>query len=256
MKLSDVRPDFQNEIGGILEVRLLRRIGIKPKIAQRGRKDIVRRIEHVNAAIFESRDVLRFENGVPTVDPGIGTEYLLRHLHVVADAGRAPHVVGAVLVAWVIDSELFRHERPSIGEIGQFRLVELLEHIGLDLALQEIGGRNDEVIARFSRQQTRLQRLIGVESVVDDLDPGFLGELLEHPRRHIVRPVIEVDDPLISPRRRHHHTQQHGNREKESYFLAPHRRCTASDKRSSAVSSVESFLAKQKRTTEVTAAFS
>src|SRR3954463_7337796 len=106
MELPDIRPDLQNEIGGILEVGLLCRIRIKPKVAQRRRKDIVRRIEHVNAAVFESPYVLGIENEVPTVDPGIGTKYLPHQLHVVADAGRAPHVVGAVLVAWVIDSKL------------------------------------------------------------------------------------------------------------------------------------------------------
>ena len=192
-----------------------------------------------------------------------GPRIFCADLDVVADAGGAPHVIGAVIIAGIVGRELLGHHRPGVGEVGQLRLVELQENLGRDLALQEIAGGNDDVVARFAGQQPRLQRLVGVERVVDHLDAGFLGEVLQHPRRHVVRPVVEIDRALLGTRRR---KQQHrGNRAERSamriagpvsHLVYLFRRCTASDRRSSAVSSVASFLEKQNRTTDVTASCS
>ena len=88
--------------------------------------------------------------------------------------------------AGIVDSEPLRHHRPDVDEVRQFRLVELPENTGLDLALQEISRGHDNIVARFSSEQPCFQCLIGVERVVDDLDSGFPGEVLKHPRRHIV----------------------------------------------------------------------
>ena len=71
----------------------------------------------------------------------------MRDLDVVSNPGRAPHVVGGVLITRIVDRKLLCHDRPGICEIGQLRLVELLEYVGLDLALQEISCRNDDIIA-------------------------------------------------------------------------------------------------------------
>ena len=119
MKLADIGSDFQHEIGGLFEVGLFGRIRIEPEIAQCRRKNIIGRIQHVNAAILEFGQVLRFEDDVPTVDLGVGAENLLYRLDVVADARGAPHVVGAVEITGVINGELFRHHRPGIGEVRQ-----------------------------------------------------------------------------------------------------------------------------------------
>ena len=236
--------------------------GSMPEITQRRREDIVGGIQHVDAAILELREVFRFENDVPAVDLGIGPEDFLRHLDVVADAGGAPHVVGAVIVAGIVGRELLGHHRPGIGEVRQLRLVELQENLGRDLALQEIAGGNHDVVAGFAGQQPRLQRLVGVERVVDDLDAGFPGEVLQHPRRHVVRPIVEIDRALFGLGGREQ--QSRGQRRNKANLIAGElahlfylfRRCTASDKRSSAVSSVASRLAKQNRTTDVTASCS
>src|SRR5437899_7783468 len=105
MKLAYIWSDFQDEIGGLFKVSLLGRIGIEPEIAQCRRKNIIGGIQHVNAAIPELRQVLRFEDDVPTVDPGVGSEDFLHRLYVVAYAGRAPHVVGGICIARIVDSE-------------------------------------------------------------------------------------------------------------------------------------------------------
>src|SRR4029077_8588461 len=144
----------------------------------------------------------------------------------------------------------------------QLRLVQLQKYLGRDLALQEIAGGNHDVVAGLARQPPRLQRLVGVKRVVDHLDAGFPGEILQHPRRHVVRPVVEIDRALLGTGRRNQ--QGRGNRAYDGNGIAGPtghlvyllRRWTASARRSSAVSSVASFLEKQNRTTEVTASCS
>src|SRR5581483_2397864 len=109
-------------------------------------------------------------------------------------------------------------------------------------------------------QKTRLQRLVGIEGVVHYLDAGLAGEVFEHPRRHVARPVVEIDGTFFSPRKVRQRQQRKGDgcadqghdALLEQHLHPRYRRCTASDKRSSAVSSVASRLAKQKRTTVVT----
>src|SRR6185312_11237728 len=141
--------------------------------------------------------------------------------------------------------------------------VELLENVRGDLALQEVCGWDHDVVAGLAREQPRLQRLVGVEGVVDHLDAGLLGEILQDIRRHIVRPIVEIDDALPGPRLGRYQQCRSSERQEEAKpargkhpyptFL---RRCTASDRRSSAVSRVASFFAKQNRTTVVTASCS
>ena len=172
------------QIGGLVEIGLLRGVRVEAEIVQRRRHDVVGGIQHVDAAVLEPGELLRLEHDVPgghrRFDRAVGFEHVARLLDVVADAGRAPHVIDGVLVAGIVDREPLRDLRPDIAEIGQLRLVELLEHAGLDLALEEIGGRHHDVVAGFAGEQLGLQRLVGIEGVVADLDAGFLGEGLDH----------------------------------------------------------------------------
>ena len=128
---------------------------------------------------------------------GMSPSRLANLLHVDADAGRAPHVVDGVLVAGVEHGEALLDLRPHVGEVRQLRLVELLEDLGADQPLQERPRRHHDVVARFAGKQLRLDDLVVVVGVVDDLDAGLLRELLEHLRIDIVRPVIDVDDALL-----------------------------------------------------------
>ena len=149
-----------------------------------------------------------------------GPRIFCDRLDVVADAGGAPHVVGGVIVAGIVDREPLGHHRPGVGEVRQLRLVELLENLRGDLALQEIAGRHHDVVAGLAGQQPRLQRLVGVEGVVDHLDAGLPGEVLQHPRRHVVRPVVEIDRALLRLR---------GRERQRRRAIAPIRRMRASD---------------------------
>src|SRR5258707_12248655 len=108
MKLAHIWSDFQDETGGLFKVSLLGRIGIEPELAQCRGKNILGGTQHVNAAIPELRQVLRFEDDVPTVDAGAGSEDFLHRFYIVAYAGRAPLVIGGICIAGIVDSEPFR----------------------------------------------------------------------------------------------------------------------------------------------------
>ena len=87
-------------------------------------------------------------------ETGTGKEVVARAIHSRSPRHSKPFIrvnCGAIPTE-LIDSQLFGHERPGIGEARQFCLVEFLEHVGHDLALQEVGGGHHDVVAGFPRQ--------------------------------------------------------------------------------------------------------
>ena len=197
MEFSHIGTDLAEQRRRAIEIVRLGGVRIEMQIMQRRRHYVVGGIEHVDAAVLELGDDLRLEHHVPAIDLGIGAQARVHRLDVVADAGGAPHVVDAVSVAGVVGGKPPGDLRPLVHDIGQLALVELLEHAGLDLALQEIGGRHHHVVARLAGEQLGLQRLVGVEGVVDHLDAGARGEQLEHGRVDIVRPVVDIDHAVL-----------------------------------------------------------
>ncbi len=79
----------------------------------------------------------------------------------------------------------------------QLALVELLEQACLDLPLQKIGGRHHEVVAGLAGEQLHLQRVVGIEGVVAQLDAGLLAEGCQHGRIDIIRPVEHIQHALL-----------------------------------------------------------
>ena len=220
MELAHRRADREHQIGRLLQLGGIPRIGIEAEIFQRRRQDVVGGIEQINAAGLELGEVLRLEDDVPAVDLGVGPENFAHLLDVVADPGGAPHVVDRVQVAGIVGGEPLRDLRPKIDQVRQLALVELLKDPGLDLALEEKAGRHHHVIAGLAGQQLGLQRIVGIEGVVAHLDAGLLGEILDHGRLDIVRPIVDVDDlslraggggPQGSDRSRDGEGTMHGN---------------------------------------------
>ncbi len=119
MKLADIRPDLADEVGGRFEIGRLGGIGIEPEIVQRGGKNVIGGIQHVNPAILELGELFRLEDDVPAVDFRIGAEDVPHRLDIVADTGGAPHVIGGVLIAGVINRQPLRQRRPGIDQIRQ-----------------------------------------------------------------------------------------------------------------------------------------
>jgi hypothetical protein len=81
-------------------------------------------------------------------------------------------------------------------EVRQLRFVELLEDAGLDLALEEVTGRRNHIVAGAAGEELRFEHVVGVEGIVAKLDSGRLGELLENLRIDIIGPVVDVQHPL------------------------------------------------------------
>jgi len=100
-----------------------------------------------------------------------------------------------VLVAGIVGGDLGHQVGVEIAPVGDLRPIERLEDAGLDLAAEEVVGGHHQIVAGAARQQLGLEDLVAVEDVVDDLDTGLRGEIGEHLRVDIVRPVIDLHGP-------------------------------------------------------------
>jgi hypothetical protein len=63
--------------------------------------------------------------------------------------------------------------------------------------LQEISGRYHDVIATVAGEQLAFQHLVGIVDVIVDLDVKFPLELAYHGIVDVIRPVVDVENPLI-----------------------------------------------------------
>ena len=97
------------------------------------------------------------------------------------------------MIAWIIGGETPGNLLPHIDEVRQPVLVELLEHAGLDLPFEKVSRWHDEVVAGVAGEQFGLQHVVRIERVVLHLDAALPGEVLEHRRVDVVRPVVKVD---------------------------------------------------------------
>ena len=82
--------------------------------------------------------------------------------------------------------------------------------------------RHDHVVAGFAGEHLGLEHVVGIERVIDHLDAGLLGELIEHLWVDIVRPIIDVDHALL--RRGGEHTEHGGSCDRDeeaAHALSP-----------------------------------
>ena len=75
--------------------------------------------------------------------------------------------------------------------VGNVVVVERLEHILVDKARNRVVGRDNDIIARGL--DARIQVFVGIEGVVDNLDAGFLLELVDEVGVDVLAPVIHVE---------------------------------------------------------------
>lgn len=134
------------------------------------------------------------EHQPPGVERRVGHERL-DHLLVVADAVGPPRVDHAVRIVGVVQGHPGHELRVHVLEIRQLRFVERQIDAGLDLALEIRGRRHDDVESAVAREQTGLQRFIGVEVGDMHLDAGLFLEIRQGVGRQIVRPDVQVQHP-------------------------------------------------------------
>ena len=197
-------------------------VGLEAVGRQHAGDQVLGGIEHHHAAILELAHERGAEDEAPGVEGLSRAEALAHGGQVYADAGRAPHVVDGVGIAGIVDGEALGDLGPGIAQVRELGLVEGLEHARPDQPLKERAGGHDDVVAGAAGQQLRLQDLVVVVGVVDDLDAGLLREGLEHLRVDVVRPIVDVDDSLrILSRRRAGPEEREGEGPEKG--AAPHR---------------------------------
>ncbi len=145
----------------------------------------------VHPAIGEARHHLGIE------EHGQRTDGRVRHaladlVDVIGHAIAAPGVGRRVLHTRVVAFQALEHLRVEILPTGQQGLVQRLEHPRLDQGRYQGRVEHHQVVAGAPRQQLALDGFIGIEGVVDHLDPGGLFEPGEGVLADIVRPVVQT----------------------------------------------------------------
>ena len=102
-----------------------------------------------------------------------------------------------MLVAGIVGGDLRHQLGVELAPVGDLRPVERLEDAGLDLAAEEVVRRHDQIVAGATGEQLGLEDLVAVEDVVDHPDAGLGGEVFEHLRIDVVRPVVDLDHLVL-----------------------------------------------------------
>jgi len=181
-----------NSFFGLLQFIGLAAVRRVAQVMQGSRQDLGRRVEEGNAAGLQLLDVFRLEHQVPGIHRRVVAEHGLDLVDVVADADGAPHVGNRVLVARIARVQRLEQALVEVFPVRQLGFVQLLEHSGLDLLGEERVGRHHHVVAGATGEQLGFQHFVAVEDVVDDLDAGFLGEVLQGVFGDVVGPVVDV----------------------------------------------------------------
>ncbi len=195
-----MRADLHEQVFGLLQLIGLAAVGRVAEVMQRRRQHLGGRVEEGDATGLQLLDVLRLEHQVPGVHRRVVAQRGLDLVDVVADADGAPHVGNRVLVARVARIQRLEQVLVEVFPVRQLGLVQLLEHTGLDLLGEERVGRHHHVVTGATGQQLGFQHLVAVEDVIDDLDAGFLGEILQGVFGDIVGPVIDVQHLFLGLR--------------------------------------------------------
>src|SRR3989338_8653337 len=189
--------DREEQLFSFLQLACISAIRLEAQIVQRSRENFGWRVEEGHAALFQLGDVFRLEHQVPGVDRCVFAQCGFDLVDVVTDADGAPPVRNRVLVTRVAWIEGLEQALVEVFPVGQLGLVQLLEYTGLNLLGQERVGRHDDVITGAAGQQFGFQGFVAVKDVVDDLDAGFLLEVVEGVFCDVVGPVVNVQDLVI-----------------------------------------------------------
>ncbi len=192
MEVADIRPDLHQQRLGLLVVSRVLAVVRQPEVIESGRDQFRAVVEDRHPALLQLLHVLGLEDQVPGIQWGIVAQHFLDLGHVVANAGAAPEVGEAVLVARVVDLQGLEQHRVEVLPVGQLALVELLQCPALNLPGHEVVGRKHHVIPGFSGHQLAVQGLVAVIDVVGETNPGFLLEGLGGVRGDVVRPVVDL----------------------------------------------------------------
>ncbi|MNS79101.1 hypothetical protein D3C72_1127420 [compost metagenome] len=123
----------------------------------------------------------------------VDAQHLLDLVDVVTDAVGTPKVRHRVLVARIVFLQQRQQFRIEILEIRQLFAIQFEERASLHLTGEEVVGRHHHVIPGAPGEQFAFQGFVGIEDVVDHLDPGLGLEVGEGGFADVVGPVVDAD---------------------------------------------------------------
>ena len=129
-------PYFSQNLGGGGNIEGIEPVRVASQINHYGIKNVHRRIDYCNSAVFELRRIARVEQQRPTVS-WVRAESSAHLIDVITDAGRGPHVGNGIQIARVMYCQPAHDVRVAVDEIGKRGFVELAIHAGFELPLKE-----------------------------------------------------------------------------------------------------------------------
>ena len=195
------------------------------EIVQRGGDHLGRRIEPIDAAVGQLAGDVRIEDEIPSVIGKVLAQALLHHIDVQTNAGRTPHIIDRERIARIVDFQALGNGRPDIVQIGQFGLIERLEHASLNLARQEIGRWHDNVVTALPSQKTCFKHFVGIENIVSDVDARLVFELFDDAFIDVIRPVEDAQFLRLCCQRRR--GDQRPCKGSENEWIAAHDECVS-----------------------------
>ena len=171
-----------------LELGLVGRVDVVAEELLADHEGIADRVLHENVVL-----VLR----VPEVGPAGRRLGFRHHRGVVEDADRAPAVGNRVLVLGVKALGLFEVLRVDVLVVRDLIEVDRLNEILLNHLLDDVVGGADHIVLDCARLNDREHLLVGLESVVDDLDAGLFLELLHDIFADVLAPVVDIERVVL-----------------------------------------------------------
>ncbi|CRR39207.1 hypothetical protein PAERUG_P45_London_17_VIM_2_12_12_04045 [Pseudomonas aeruginosa] len=192
VEVADVRAHLQQRRLGLLVVVGLLAVVWQAEVVEGDGQQLGAVVQHRHPALAQFLHVFGLEEDIPGVQRRVVAEHRLDLRRVVADAGGAPEVGEAVLVARIVDLQGLEQHRVEVLPVGQLGLVQLLQGAGLDLLGHEVVRREYHVVAGLAGHQLAVEGLVAVVDVVGGLDAGFLGEVRHGFGSDVFGPVVDL----------------------------------------------------------------
>ena len=132
--------------------------------------------------------------GVEEVLPAIGDLFDLGLA--IADADDKPGIGHAELAAGIVRRVLDELRR-DVLDVRDLGVIERLEQLGLNHALDKLAARNDDVEARVAGAQLGEQFVVGGKQAHIDVDAACLLEVSKRRLADIGIPVVEIELRLL-----------------------------------------------------------
>lgn len=196
VEFEDIRKNIEIEIMWIMKIVRRRRVRVEKKIVKRRKKNLDGGIKKVNEEIFKIWSFLRIEKKVKGVD-SVGEERLIDIGIIVEDEGSEKNVIEGILVERIIGWRKGRNIIKNIIEVRKIVIVEFKEKEWGNMEKKKLERWKKEVVEDEERKKIGLKNLVGVIEVVEEIDKGIIGEVIEDGIVDIIRKVIDIEKKIM-----------------------------------------------------------